>query len=64
MNSVETDQPRLSRHRRGALALALGLIMAGALSGCISLGGGSPPQKTYIVVPPGSTAVPVPPANQ
>ncbi|MCF3945167.1 hypothetical protein AiwAL_08560 [Acidiphilium sp. AL] len=64
MTSLRTDRTIRSRRLRGAITLALGLVMAGALSGCISLGGGSPPQKTYIVVPPGSQAVPVPPPNQ
>lgn len=48
---------------RKAIMLASGLLMAAALSGCISLGGGAPPSKTYIVVPQGSGTTQVP-ANQ
>lgn len=48
--------------RLGNLILVgvLGMAIATALAGCVSLGGGSPPQKTVIVTPPGSTITTVP----
>ncbi|MCW8306431.1 hypothetical protein AruPA_05230 [Acidiphilium sp. PA] len=54
----------IARPLRAMMVLAAGLVMASALSGCIVLGGGSPPSKTYIVVPPGSSAPNAPPASQ
>lgn len=46
---------------RKIIVTVIGLAMAGSLSGCISLGGGAPPARTYIVVPQGTTATQVPP---
>jgi hypothetical protein len=54
----------IARPLRAMMMLAAGFVMACALSGCIVLGGGSPPSKTYIVVPPGSSAPNAPPASQ
>ncbi|HEX7389452.1 MAG TPA: hypothetical protein VF286_05030 [Acidiphilium sp.] len=64
MTGPETGRAIGVKQLRRAATIAAALGMAGTLAGCISLGGGSPPQKTYIVVPPGTQAVQVPPGTQ
>lgn len=58
MTAPTTVSTAPGRRARGVLVLLAGIAMASALSGCISLGGGSPPSKTYVVVPQGSTLQP------
>lgn len=52
--------PVLGKLGRTVLLATLGIGIATALAGCVSLGGGSPPNKTVIVTPQGSHVTKVP----
>lgn len=60
MAATVQGRPALGRLGRLALLATLGIGIATALAGCVSLGGGSPPNKTVIVTPQGSHVTKVP----